>query len=91
MPLGLLVLLSVAAALTGVNVHVELGADGAQDEAAGRAEHQRGEEDPCKESHFETVYLVVLFAYRVLLRIRPSRKTEGACRRHQGNIYQSQN
>lgn len=49
--LVLLVLLLVAVALTGVNVHVELRADGAQDEAAGRAEHQRGEEDSCKESH----------------------------------------
>lgn len=43
-------LLLVLVVLTGVDVHVELGADGAQDEAAGRTEHQRGEEDSCRES-----------------------------------------
>lgn len=42
----------VPVVLTGVNVHVELGADGPEDEAAGWTEHQRGEEDSCKQSHF---------------------------------------
>lgn len=49
-PLVLLVgVVVVLVVLTGINVHVELGADGAKDEAAGRTEHQRGEEDCCKE------------------------------------------
>lgn len=46
------VVLLLVVLLTGVDedgVHVELCADGAQDEATGWTKHQSGEEDSCKK------------------------------------------
>ena len=45
---------SLLTAVDKDRVDVELGADGAQDEATCRAEHQRGEQDPCRHTHRHT-------------------------------------